>query len=102
MALQNIPTLVIFPILILSDGIWNVKKECAVPISIIASFTVGGLVGIGWSAFIDSTKLTKLQYFNGLSNKETCSVSSKQRFKCTVKGTAEKKTAVKKTAVKKT
>lgn len=85
---QNIPTLVIFPILIVSDFLWNSYNSCAKPFSLLASFTIGGLVGVGWSALIDSMKLTKLQYFNGLSNKESCSVPAKQTFKCRVKGTA--------------
>jgi hypothetical protein len=85
---QNIPTLLIFPMLILSDFLWNSYNSCAKPFSLLASLIIGGLVGVGWSAFIDSTKLTKLQYFNGLSNKESCSVPAKQSFRCTVKGKA--------------
>jgi hypothetical protein len=83
---QNIPTLVIFPILISADFAWNSYNRCAKPFSVLAALIIASLFGVGWSAFIDSTKLTKLQYFNGLSNKESCSVPSKQTFKCVVKG----------------
>jgi hypothetical protein len=83
---QNIPTLVIFPILISADFAWNAYNRCAKPFSVLAALIIASLFGVGWSAFIDSTKLTKLQYFNGLSNKESCSVPSKQTFKCVVKG----------------
>jgi hypothetical protein len=85
---QNLPTLFIFPTLIASDLLWNSYNKCANPYSLFASMVIGGSIGVGWSAVIDSTKLTKLQYFNGLSNKESCSVPAKQSFKCIVKGTA--------------
>jgi len=82
---QNLPTLLIFPTLIVSDLLWNMYNGCAKPFSLLVSIMIGGLVGVAWSAFIDSTKLTKLQYFNGLSNKESCSRPSKQSFVCTSK-----------------
>jgi len=82
---QNLPTIIVFPIIIASDMIWQQTNGCARIWSIIASIILGGLAGIGWAAFIDRMKITSLQYFNGISNKESCSVPSKQMFKCTVK-----------------
>ena len=41
--------------------------------------------GIGWAAMISSFKLANLQYFSGLSNKESCTVAAKQTLKCTKK-----------------
>lgn len=79
---QNIPVFVIFSLLIVSDIFWITSNECFKPLSILASISIGVLCGIAWAYFIDSTKVTKLQYYNGLSNKEFCSVPSKQTFKC--------------------
>jgi hypothetical protein len=87
---QNIPTIVIFPIIILSDLIWQITNGCATNAGVLTAMIVAGLAGVGWSFFIDSTKITSLQYFNGISNKESCSVPSKQFFKCTVKTTSKK------------
>ena len=82
---QNIPTLVIFPIIILADMIWQILNSCSTTAGVLVGMIVSGLAGVGWSFFIDSTKVTSLQYFNGISNKESCSVPSKQYFKCRVK-----------------
>jgi len=79
---QNLPTLIIFPFLIVADFIWHSNNNCSKPASVLAAIIVGGLTGVFWSYIIDSTKLKKLQYFNGLSNKETCSLPSKQLFRC--------------------
>jgi uncharacterized membrane protein len=79
---QNLPTIIIFPILIIADFMWHSSNSCSKPASILAAIIIGGLTGIAWSYIIDSTKLKKLQYFNGLSNKETCSLPSKQLFRC--------------------
>jgi hypothetical protein len=82
---QNIPTLIIFPALILADWIWMSYNNCATVMSLLMATIVGGSIGAGWSALIDSMKLTKYQYFSGLSTKETCSLAKKQSFKCTIR-----------------
>ena len=79
---QNLPTLIIFPILILADFMWHSNNNCSKPAAILGAIIIGGLTGVFWSYIIDSTKLKKLQYFNGISNKETCSLPSKQLFRC--------------------
>lgn len=79
---QNIPTLVIFPILITSDIMWNYSNECTTAFASFVAIILGGLCGFLWSLFIESTKLSSLQYFNGISNKQTCSAPSKQVFRC--------------------
>ena len=79
---QNIPLFIIFSLLIATDLYWNVSNDCFKPLSLLASLIVGTCCGIGWAYFIDWTKVTKLQYYNGLSNKEFCSIPSKQTFKC--------------------
>lgn len=82
LVIQNIPVFIIFPLLIIFDIFWIHSNECFLVASIFASIILGVTGGIGWAYFIDSLKLTKLQYFSGLSNKEFCSVPSKQTFKC--------------------
>jgi hypothetical protein len=82
---QNIHILVLFPLIILTDMIWNAVNGCAKPLAALVAIILGGLSGVAWAFLIDSLKLTKLQYFNGVSNKESCSVPSKQTFRCTIK-----------------
>jgi hypothetical protein len=80
---QNIPTIIIFPVLIVADWFWMTSNQCASAMAVLMATIVGGSVGAGWSALIDSMKLTKYQYFSGLSTKDTCSLAAKQTFKCT-------------------
>ena len=82
---QNVPTIIVFPIIIAADWIWQLTNGCATIYSIGASIFLGVGAGALWAYSIDTMKLTSLQYFNGISNKESCSVPSKQMFKCTVK-----------------
>jgi hypothetical protein len=80
---QNIPSLIIFPMLIISEIAWSLHNQCAKPFALLAAIVVGAGGGIGWAAMIDSFKLSYLQYFNGLSNKDSCTVAAKQTMKCT-------------------
>jgi len=82
LASQNIPTIIIFPLLILFDWLWMTNNNCASSMAVFLAMIVGGSVGAGWSALIDSLKLSKYQYFSGLSTKETCSLAANQSFKC--------------------
>lgn len=88
LANQNIPTLIIFPLIIIGEFIWNRMYGCASLSAIIAAFGVGSLMGWAWSAMIRSTGVVQLQYFNGISNAAVCSRPSKQKFKCTTSTTA--------------
>jgi len=83
LANQNIPTLIIFPLIIIGEFIWNRAYGCASLSAIIAAFGIGSLIGWAWSAMIRSTGVVQLQYFNGISNAAVCSRPSKQKFKCT-------------------
>jgi hypothetical protein len=80
---QNIPTLIIFPLLIISEIAWSLRNQCAKPFALLAAVVIGAGGGIGWAAMIDSFKFSYLQYFNGLSNKDSCTVAAKQTMKCT-------------------
>jgi len=79
---QNIPTLILFPLLIIADWIWMSSNQCASVMAVLMATIIGGGVGAAWSALIDFMKLSKYQYFSGLSTKETCSLAAKQSFKC--------------------
>lgn len=79
---QNIPVFIIFSVLIIADGWWIISNGCFKPLSLLIGLFLGISCGIIWAKFIDSLKVTKLQYYNGLSNKEFCSIPSKQTFKC--------------------
>ena len=80
---NNAPTFILFPILIVCDAMWNIKNECGLPFGLIMSFFVGAIIGTIWASIISASGSTELQFFNGLSNKETCSRPSKSVFKCT-------------------
>jgi hypothetical protein len=85
MEMYNLPTLIIFPILILGDFLWNVKNGCFAPFGIILSVVIGGSIGALWALTIDSIKQPRLQYYNVGSDKTVCQRPSKQLFKCTFK-----------------
>lgn len=82
---QNVPTLLFFPLLMAADFYWNSSKKCVTPFASLAAMLLGIAGGAGWAGLIDSLKITKLQYFSGLSNTGSCSAASKQTLKCTSK-----------------
>lgn len=81
---RNIPTIVIFTMLIFSELIWNIKNNCANPITLGIGIIIGGLCGILWSYLIDTSGMTNLKYYNGVSTQVTCSKPSEQKFKCSL------------------
>jgi hypothetical protein len=83
--MYNLPTLILFPLLILADLIWNIKNGCYKPYGIILSIIIGGGVGAAWAAIIDSIKKPDLFFLNTGSNRTACSRPSAQLFKCTFK-----------------
>ena len=82
---QNIPTMVIFPLLIILEIMWILSNQCIVEsnafISLLASIVIGGGTGILWSIIITSLNKPELQYINtpGL---EVCNRPSKTLYKC--------------------
>ncbi len=85
---QNIPTLIIFPVIITADLIWQFTNSCATLAATVIAIIIAGLLGVAWGAIIYSIGNSALYYLNPLSNKESCSVSAKQKFKCTVKSSS--------------
>jgi hypothetical protein len=80
--IQNIPTLIIFPLIIIAEFAWNIFYKCTSMAGIIAAFAIGSAFGAAWSAIIRSSGAIKMQYFNGISNANTCTRSSTQKFTC--------------------
>jgi hypothetical protein len=82
---QNIATMILFPLLIIADFIWNFSHKCANVVMLGISFIIGGVIGLGWGYFIDYTGKVDLQLFNGISNKEVCSRPSRTIYRCRVR-----------------
>lgn len=81
LAINNIPTLVLFPILISSDIFWNISNNCYPIISCLISFLCASGIGILWS-WIVQTKMPQYQYLILGSNAQMCLQPSSQTFIC--------------------
>ena len=82
LAVQNIPTLIIFPLIIIAEFAWNIFYGCSSMGGIATGFAIGGLFGFAWSMIIRKSGAVKLQYFNGITNSNVCTRSSTQKFSC--------------------
>jgi hypothetical protein len=80
--LNNIPTIVFFPLISLFDMSWNISNTCYDASQLMISLAIGSLFGLAWSYIIDSSGVTKLQYFNGISGNDVCERPSKTTFRC--------------------
>jgi hypothetical protein len=80
---DNLPTIILFPILIVANAIWVITSGCAEISTIIISAAIGAAGGFGWFMFIKNTGYHDLALFNGISNKAVCRKPSKTRFRCT-------------------
>jgi len=78
----NIPTLILFPVLIICDFLWNMSYKCYGAIECLVSLALAFATGLLWGSIIDSMGVPDLQYFNVGSNQQVCSRPSKQLFKC--------------------
>jgi len=81
LAVHNIPTLVLFPILISSDIFWNISNSCYPIISCLVSFLCAAGIGVLWS-WIVQTKMPQYQYLVLGSNAQMCLQPSSQTFIC--------------------
>jgi len=80
---DNIPTFIIFSVLIMAELFWNRIYGCAGLKTLIIAIFIGIFGGVIWARVIRSTGSIKLQYFSGISNSQVCSRPSKQQFRCT-------------------
>ncbi len=81
--LDNIPTLIFFPLLILGDIYWNMYFSCFSMVNILTALIIGGGLGVFWAYIIDRTQIKSLQYYNIGSNRERCTKATKSKYKCT-------------------
>ena len=81
MEIFNIPTLILFPVLILADIWWNISNGCFPVVSCILSLIVAGGLGVGWSAFVQKY-MPNLQYLMVGSNRQMCMKPSETYFTC--------------------
>jgi hypothetical protein len=82
--MNNIPTIVFFPALIIFDMVWNIQNTCYTFQQLSASLILGITFGTLWSNIISKTNNPNLQYLVSSSNNEVCSKPSKQTFTCKV------------------
>jgi len=82
LVMQNLPTIILFPIFLTSDMLWNFSNSCYGLTSILLALSIGGGIGLLWAYIIDNTKMSSLQYFSLVSNSEVCSRPANQAFKC--------------------
>ena len=85
LAAQNVPTLIILPLLVIADIFWHSYNKCASPYGVIAALVLGIGLGSGFSYAVMRSGNKNLIYFSGISNKESCSVPKKQLFRCVTK-----------------
>lgn len=82
---QNLPVLIIFPLLIVCESIWIISNRCLFEvkplISIACAAILGGGVGVLWALFVTYLNKPELQYINkgGL---EVCNRPSKMVYRC--------------------
>ena len=81
MEIFNIPTLILFPVLILADIWWNISNGCFPLVSCILSLIVAGGLGVGWSAFVQKN-MPNMQYLMAGSNRQMCMKPSETYFTC--------------------
>ena len=81
MEIFNLPTLILFPILLLADIWWNISNGCFPVISCLMSLIVAGGLGVGWSAFVQKN-MPKLQYLMVGGNRQMCMKPSETYFTC--------------------
>jgi hypothetical protein len=79
---NNIPTLIIFPLLIILEIFWLNSYECNHPLNIIISLFLGSVVGVIWAIMITSFNVPSLQYFNSTGGNDVCSIPKKTKYKC--------------------
>jgi hypothetical protein len=82
---QNIPTLILFPAFLGYQIYWSSLHRCSPIINSFISMAIGGLMGWGFSAAVEYSKLPELQYFTGVKNQDVCKTPSKTKFRCGTK-----------------
>jgi hypothetical protein len=78
-------TIFFFSALIAAESKWQMDNRCVPTFGILLAILVPSFVGAMYSYIIDALHLVQLQYFNGLSTRDACTLGGKRTFKCTKK-----------------
>lgn len=81
---QNLPTVVLFPVLCALEIFWIVANDC-VPqpmFSILAAVLISAAVGLLWALVVLALKNDRLTYLNDSYLGQKCSRNTKSLFKC--------------------
>jgi len=81
--LKNIPTILLFIILILADFAWSTINKCTPSLLYpLLAGGIGAMFGVGWASVLTAYKLTDFYYISGTSTREVCSAPTQKSFKC--------------------
>ena len=83
---QNLPVLIIFPLLLILESVWLMAHSCNATMTIFMSLLAGIGFGIFWAFMMRMTKNPNIQYMN-IGNIQVCSRPSKTIYKCRNIGT---------------
>jgi hypothetical protein len=78
---ENIAMLIIFPLFIILDFIWNLMNGCSEPLYLILGILIGTFIGSMWGMIIIRAKNPDLQILN-VGNAQICSRPSKTKYRC--------------------
>ena len=81
---ENVAALVLFPLLIIIDLVWNVMNNCVSIVGLGLAIAIGIGVGSLWGMVILRAKNPDLQILN-VGNAQICSRPSKINYTCKVK-----------------
>ena len=79
---QNIPMMILFPLLILLETGWLYVHSCFELINILYSMVVGVVFGLSWAFMISALRRPELQYLKLGNNVDVCSRPSKNLYRC--------------------
>jgi hypothetical protein len=82
---KNIPTMILFPMLVLGEIAWSHTNQCLSNWQLLMGSFVGGLAGYAWDRVVHAMGNPSLEYMGGITSAmESCSMPSKYNFRCKV------------------
>ena len=81
--IENIPVMIIFPLLLIIDVLWIMSYKCSSIISIIASFLINGFMGFSWAMIVIAINNPDLFYITG-NSADRCNRPRTSVFRCRV------------------
>jgi hypothetical protein len=82
--IKNIPTLVIFSLLIIAEFVnaFIIEQCIKNPLYLVASMVIGGSFGVLFAYMVNLSGIVQLQYFNGITNQQVCTRATNAKYKC--------------------